>query len=57
MEKKNPDLYEMEFKDVDMNAIKGAFNQFDVELEFDYIGVAVQDHGFMTVWVIETFVS
>jgi uncharacterized protein (DUF1786 family) len=44
---KNPDLSEMEFKDVDLNAIKEAFNQFDVELEFDYIGVAVQDHGFM----------
>jgi uncharacterized protein (DUF1786 family) len=44
---KNPDISEMKLKDVDLNAIKEAFNQFDVELDFDYIGVAVQDHGFM----------
>lgn len=44
---KNPAISEMRLKDVDLNAIKEAFNQFDVELEFDYIGVAVQDHGFM----------
>ncbi|MGP8024072.1 MAG: DUF1786 domain-containing protein [Methanobacterium sp.] len=46
-DEKNPDISEMKLKDVDLNAIKEAFNQFDVELEFDYIGVAVQDHGFM----------
>ncbi len=44
---KNPDITEMELKDVDLDAIKEAFIQFDVELEFDYVGVAVQDHGFM----------
>ncbi len=44
---KNPDVFEMKLKDVDLKAIKEAFNQFDIELEFDYIGVAVQDHGFM----------
>jgi uncharacterized protein (DUF1786 family) len=46
-DEKNVDISEMKLKDVDLNAIKEAFNQFDVELDFDYIGVAVQDHGFM----------
>lgn len=40
------DITEIELKDVDLNAIKGAFKRFDVELEFDYLGVAVQDHGY-----------
>ena len=43
---KHSDITEIELMDVDLNAIKEAFIQFDVELEFDYIGVAVQDHGF-----------
>jgi uncharacterized protein (DUF1786 family) len=43
----NPDISELKLKDVNLYAIKEAFNQFDVELEFDYIGVAVQDHGYM----------
>lgn len=43
----NPELTDMELKDVDLPAIKEALSQFGVELEFDYIGVAVQDHGFM----------
>lgn len=44
---KHPEIAEIELKDVDLEAIRAAFSNFDVELEFDYIGVAVQDHGFM----------
>ena len=44
---KHPEIAEIEIKDVNLDAINAAFSQFDVELEFDYIGVAVQDHGFM----------
>ena len=47
MERNSPDISEMELRDVDLKAIKEAFLQFDVEMEFDCIGVAVQDHGFM----------
>jgi uncharacterized protein (DUF1786 family) len=42
-----PNLNEIEFKDVDLHAIGKALSYFDVELEFDHLGVAVQDHGFM----------
>jgi uncharacterized protein (DUF1786 family) len=44
---KHPEIAEIELKDVDLDAIRDAFAKFDVELEFDYVGVAVQDHGFM----------
>lgn len=43
----HPELGNIEFKDVDLNAIREALSQFDVTLDFDYIGVAVQDHGYM----------
>lgn len=43
---RHPEISEIELKDVDLEAIREAFNIFDVELEFDYIGVAVQDHGY-----------
>jgi uncharacterized protein (DUF1786 family) len=44
---KSPELPNIEFKDIDLNAIENALLQFDVALDFDYIGVAVQDHGYM----------
>jgi uncharacterized protein (DUF1786 family) len=44
---KHPELGNVEFKDVDLKAIEEALSQFDVTLDFDYIGVAVQDHGYM----------
>ncbi len=43
---KHPEISEIELKDVNLEAIREAFNIFDVELEFDYIAVAVQDHGY-----------
>lgn len=43
---RHPEISEIELRDVDLEAIKEAFERFDVELEFDYVGVAVQDHGF-----------
>ncbi len=43
---KHPEIAEIELKDVDLIAIKNALSNFDVELEFDHIGVAVQDHGY-----------
>jgi uncharacterized protein (DUF1786 family) len=42
----HPEIAEIELKDVDLEAIKRAFDKFGVELEFDYLGVAVQDHGY-----------
>jgi uncharacterized protein (DUF1786 family) len=44
---KHPELVNVEFKDIDLKAIEEALLQFDVNLDFDYIGVAVQDHGHM----------
>ena len=44
---KHSELSNIELKDVDLNAIREALSQFDVKLDFDYIGVAVQDHGYM----------
>jgi uncharacterized protein (DUF1786 family) len=43
----HPELGNIELKDVDLNAIRQALSQFDITLDFDYIGVAVQDHGYM----------
>jgi len=42
---KNPGLQSLEFRDVDLEAIAGALACFDVDLDFDVLGVAVQDHG------------
>ncbi len=44
---KHLEMGNIELKDVDLNAIMEALSKFDVELDFEYIGVAVQDHGFM----------
>ncbi len=44
---KHSELSNIELKDVDLTAIREALSQFDVKLDFDYIGVAVQDHGYM----------
>lgn len=44
---KHPEISNLEFKDVDLDAIRGALSWFDIDFDFDYIGVAVQDHGFM----------
>lgn len=41
----NPGLQSIEFRDVDLEAIRGALACFDVDLDFDLLGVAVQDHG------------
>lgn len=46
-EEKHPEISSIELKDVDLDAIKGALSKFDVEMDFDHIGIAVQDHGFM----------
>jgi uncharacterized protein (DUF1786 family) len=43
----HPEIGNIEFKDVDLNAIGEALSKFDVSLDFDHIGVAVQDHGYM----------
>lgn len=40
------DFAKLELKDVDLDAIGSALSYFDVELDFDYLGVAVQDHGY-----------
>ncbi|OPY28236.1 MAG: hypothetical protein A4E27_00370 [Methanobacterium sp. PtaU1.Bin242] len=44
---KHPEIAEIELKDIDLDAIRESLSKFNVELEFDYVGVAVQDHGFM----------
>ncbi len=44
---KYSDLAQIEFKDVDLGAIRGALSKFDVDPHFDFLGIAVQDHGFM----------
>lgn len=43
---KYSDLTQLEFKDIDLDAIRGALSEFDVDPHFDFLGVAVQDHGF-----------
>lgn len=40
------DFEKLELKDVDLDAIGSAISYFGVKLDFDYIGVAVQDHGY-----------
>ena len=44
---KHPEIAKIELKDVDLEAIEAALSKFDVTLDFDHIGVAVQDHGYM----------
>lgn len=43
---KHPEISKIQLKDVDLDLLREVLSKFDVELEFDYIGVAVQDHGF-----------
>lgn len=45
---KHPEIGSVELKDVDLKSIESAFSKFDVKLDFDEIGVAVQDHGYMS---------
>ncbi len=40
------DFAKIDLKDVDLRAIGMALSFFDIKLEFDYVGVAVQDHGY-----------
>lgn len=42
----NPDIEQIELKDVNLEAIKESLSPYELELEFDYLGVAVQDHGY-----------
>lgn len=44
---KHPEIGSVELKDIDLDSIEGAFSKFDVEMDFDELGVAVQDHGYM----------
>ena len=44
---KYSDFQKIELKDVDLPAIEKALSEFNVKLDFDFLGVAVQDHGFM----------
>jgi uncharacterized protein (DUF1786 family) len=44
---KHPELGSVELKDIDLDAIREAFSKFDVEMDFDELGIAVQDHGYM----------
>jgi len=43
---KHPEIGSIELKDIDLDAIKEAFTMFGVEMDFDELGVAVQDHGY-----------
>jgi len=43
---KHPEISSIELKDIDLDAIKEAFANFDVKMDFDELGVAVQDHGY-----------
>ena len=45
---KHPEMGNLELKDIDLKAIEDAYAEFDVKMDFDKIGVAVQDHGYMT---------
>lgn len=43
---KHPEISEIPLKDVDLDSIRKSLRYFDIELEFDRIAVAVQDHGY-----------
>ncbi len=47
-DEKHPEIGSVELKDIDLEAIEIAFSKFDVKLDFDELGVAVQDHGYMS---------
>jgi uncharacterized protein (DUF1786 family) len=44
---KHPEMGNVELKDIDLESIELAFSKFGVRMDFDEIGVAVQDHGYM----------
>ena len=46
-ENNHPELGNVELKDIDLDSIKESLSKFDVKLDFDYIGIAIQDHGYM----------
>jgi uncharacterized protein (DUF1786 family) len=45
--KNYPHSRKIELKDVDLYSIEHIFSQFCIDFKFDFLGVAVQDHGFM----------
>jgi uncharacterized protein (DUF1786 family) len=36
----------LETKDINLEILRNALKQYQIDLEFDYIGIAVQDHGY-----------
>ncbi|MEN6330030.1 MAG: DUF1786 domain-containing protein [Methanobacteriaceae archaeon] len=44
---KHPEIAEIKLADIDLDVLRASLNFFDVPVEFDQIGVAVQDHGFL----------
>ncbi len=42
----HPEIAEIRLGDIDLNVLRSALQCFDVPLEFDRLGVAVQDHGY-----------
>jgi uncharacterized protein (DUF1786 family) len=42
----HPELGTLELKDIDLNSLKESLSKFNVTLDFDYIGIAIQDHGY-----------
>ncbi|MCK9152371.1 DUF1786 domain-containing protein [Methanobacterium alcaliphilum] len=43
---KYPDFKKIELKDVDLDRFQESLASFGCDLEFDYLGIAVQDHGY-----------
>ncbi|HMK54600.1 MAG TPA: DUF1786 domain-containing protein [Methanobacteriaceae archaeon] len=44
---KHPEMAQIKMGDIDFDLFKEALLPFDVELEFDHVAVAVQDHGYL----------
>jgi uncharacterized protein (DUF1786 family) len=44
---KHPEIAEIKLGDIDLDVLRASLKFFDVPLEFDQVGVAVQDHGFL----------
>jgi uncharacterized protein (DUF1786 family) len=47
---KHPEMAEIKLGDVDLNLLRETLQKYDVDLRFDYLGVAVQDHGYKEGW-------
>ena len=45
-QKEYDNLEKIELKDVDIDAIRVSLSNFDVDADFDHLGIAVQDHGY-----------